>query len=162
MWNESNVCLSWDEMLEWAGLLGVSVVPTLYRGLWSQEGCRQLCNSLDLEHQEGLVIRPAAAFGFSDFRNVVGSWLAKDTYKLTSTGLANQSSTMDWWGCNCMGDIRMKLLLIIEADTNDADYVTEMTEVTPETLEPLLPIFTAIKDMTVKHQTDRNHHNWSE
>lgn len=54
----------------------------------------------------------------------------------------------------------MKLLLIIEADTNDADYVTEMTEVTPETLEPLLPIFTAIKDMTVKHQTDRNHYNW--
>jgi hypothetical protein len=54
----------------------------------------------------------------------------------------------------------MKLLLVIEADTNDADYVTEMTEVTPETLEPLLPIFAAIKAMTVKHQADRNHHNW--
>jgi hypothetical protein len=77
MWNDSNVCLAWDEMLEYAALLGVSVVPTLYRGVWSEDGCRKLCSSLDLEHQEGLVIRPAAGFAFRDFRNVVGKFVRK-------------------------------------------------------------------------------------
>lgn len=77
IWDEHNVCLSWEETIEWSQLLGISVVPTLYRGVWSEEGCRKLCASLDLEHQEGLVIRPAGGFAFRDFRNVVGKFVRK-------------------------------------------------------------------------------------
>lgn len=38
----------------------------------------------------------------------------------------------------------MKLLLIIKADTNDADYVFTHNVITPEKLEELKPIFAAI------------------
>lgn len=77
IWNEHNVCLSWDESVEWATLLGLKHVPVLYRGMWSEEGCRALCDTIDPETQEGLVIRPAAGFAFRDFRNVVGKWVRK-------------------------------------------------------------------------------------
>lgn len=40
----------------------------------------------------------------------------------------------------------MKLVLIIEADTNDADYITSEHEVTEEQLTALQPVFDAIKN----------------
>lgn len=39
----------------------------------------------------------------------------------------------------------MKQVLIIKADTNDADYVHRITEVTPETIEELIPVIEAVK-----------------
>jgi hypothetical protein len=32
IWNERNECLAWDETEEWATLLGLKMVPVLYRG----------------------------------------------------------------------------------------------------------------------------------
>jgi hypothetical protein len=77
IWNEQNVCLSWEETIEWAHLLNVDLVPRLYYGLWDEAICKQICSELDTEKQEGLVIRPAASFAFRDFRNVVGKWVRK-------------------------------------------------------------------------------------
>jgi hypothetical protein len=39
-----------------------------------------------------------------------------------------------------------KLLLIITADTNDADYITRVSDVTTEELEILKPLFDKIKN----------------
>lgn len=39
-----------------------------------------------------------------------------------------------------------KLLLVIKADTNDADYIMSIKEITTDVLEKLKPIFKAIKD----------------
>lgn len=77
IWNDQNVCLSWDETREWAVLLGVSLVPTLYEGIWDETVCRIISDRLDVDKQEGLVIRPAGSFAFRDFRNVVGKWVRK-------------------------------------------------------------------------------------
>lgn len=50
----------------------------------------------------------------------------------------------------------MKKYLIITADTNDADYVREKTEITDEELEVITPVIEAIKaydnDKTIKYQ----------
>ena len=61
----------------------------------------------------------------------------------------------------------MKLVLSIKADTNDADYVTQQTVVTPEQLAELQPVFEAIakfkpyKTKTEDGQMDWTHnHNW--
>lgn len=37
-----------------------------------------------------------------------------------------------------------KFQLVVEADTNDADYITKLTDVSLETVEELRPLFNAI------------------
>jgi hypothetical protein len=61
----------------------------------------------------------------------------------------------------------MKLVLSIKADTNDADYVTQQTVVTPEQIVLLEPIFETIKAFkpyktkTEDGKMDWTHkHNW--
>lgn len=77
IWNDQNVCMSWQETLDWSELLGINVVPTLYWGTWNEAAVREISSNLDTEKQEGLVIRPAGSFAFRDFRNVVGKWVRK-------------------------------------------------------------------------------------
>lgn len=48
----------------------------------------------------------------------------------------------------------MKKILIIEADTNDADYVTSEHTITDKDIETLKPIVKVIKGC-------KTHHNWS-
>ena len=73
VWDEHNRCLSWDETVEWAGLLGLCHVPVLYRGLYDEERIRSL--SLDLETCEGYVLRLADSFEYADFGACVAKWV---------------------------------------------------------------------------------------
>lgn len=36
IWDDRNQCLSWDETILWGTLLGLQIVPVLYRGPWDQ------------------------------------------------------------------------------------------------------------------------------
>jgi hypothetical protein len=79
VWNERNVCLSWDETVEWAALLGLKMVPILYRGPWNEK----LIQSLYQEKHggdvsEGYVVRIADPFPYSDFKNIAGKYVRKD------------------------------------------------------------------------------------
>jgi hypothetical protein len=73
IWDDRNVCLSWDETLEWSELLGLEVVPTLFRGRWDEAAARAL--TLDGDRQEGYVVRAAAAFAYEDFARRVAKWV---------------------------------------------------------------------------------------
>ena len=70
-----DLCLSWDDTVDWAMLLGLRVVPVIWRGPYSDGKCRELAAALDTERQEGLVARPAAAFTMGEFPAVVGKWV---------------------------------------------------------------------------------------
>jgi hypothetical protein len=90
VWRE-NECLSWPETVEWAGLLGLATVPTLYTGVYSAPGgplgqapgafhdamlgrLRALKTPTpDGGEHEGYVVRPTASFSRADF----GSCVAK-------------------------------------------------------------------------------------
>lgn len=72
VWNE-NICLSWAETKEWADLLGLSVVPTLYEGPWDEDCLRQL--RLDLEKVEGYVVRSSGRFAYTEFGEHVAKWV---------------------------------------------------------------------------------------
>lgn len=50
----------------------------------------------------------------------------------------------------------MKLYLEVKADTNDADYVHERSEISEELLEQFKPLITAIKNGGDKY----HHQNW--
>jgi hypothetical protein len=74
IWN-GLTCLSWGETMEWCALLDLNTVPVIYRGPYSDDLCQELCRQLNPETQEGLVVRPARAFGMVEFPHVVGKYV---------------------------------------------------------------------------------------
>lgn len=76
VWNERNLCLSWDETKEWAELLGLKMVPTVYEG----PGDRKLIENLHKptyrgDPAEGYVVRLREAFPYSTYRTSVGKYV---------------------------------------------------------------------------------------
>jgi hypothetical protein len=79
MWNSDNVCLSWDDTLEWFKLIGITPVPTLYRGLWNEQFIRDSCDkSVCRDDFEGYVVRIADAFDFDSFQGFVAKFVRKN------------------------------------------------------------------------------------
>lgn len=79
IWNEKNVCLSWDETVEWAKLLELDTVPVIDRGIWNEKGVRALdIQTWHGDEAEGYVVRVARDFHYKDFRNVVAKYVRKN------------------------------------------------------------------------------------
>jgi hypothetical protein len=72
---QHHTCLSWDETLEWASLLELTVVPQLYRGALKDVDLILFHQQLDLEKQEGFVIRPTRGFTRDEFTQSVFKWV---------------------------------------------------------------------------------------
>jgi hypothetical protein len=76
IWDEKNRALSWDDTTEWFQLLEIVSVPVLWRGiLRSKTFLRSFSSKLDLEKQEGFVVRLADSFSFEDFSDCVAKWV---------------------------------------------------------------------------------------
>jgi len=80
IWDDRNMCLSWDETEEWAELLGFTLVPVLYRGIWDMNIIetlnKQMVNNPDTI--EGYVIRLSREYHYSEFKNVCGKYVRKN------------------------------------------------------------------------------------
>lgn len=77
IWDENNICLSLDDTLEWRELLGLTFVPILYRGIFDETILNNLIENLDLEKQEGIVIRITDSFHYKDFKTSIAKWVRK-------------------------------------------------------------------------------------
>ena len=75
VWDEHNVCLSWEDSQTWFDMLGITPPPVLYHGVWDENKLREL--DLDLEKVEGYVVRLADAFHYEDFATSVAKWVRK-------------------------------------------------------------------------------------
>lgn len=76
MWTDLNVCLSWDEVVEWATLLDLPTVPVLYRGVWDEKVVRGLfTGTFEGDPMEGYVVRIADGFPLRDYSRVVGKYV---------------------------------------------------------------------------------------
>lgn len=79
IWNERNICLSWDETLEWFSLIGITPVPVLYDGLYDEKAIRALYDpKVHYNTREGYVVRLADSFSYGQFRNSVGKFVRKN------------------------------------------------------------------------------------
>lgn len=70
IYDDKNICLSWDDTVEWCQLLNLEVVPVLYRGIWDEEkvkACYDPKNIILGGEQEGYVVRMANSFHYNDF-----------------------------------------------------------------------------------------------
>ena len=70
VWDENNVCLSFDDTIEWCKLIGVEHVPVLWRGIFDEKFVREF--AVDHSKQEGYVIRVTKSFEYKDFEKFVG------------------------------------------------------------------------------------------
>ena len=75
IWNENNICLSFDETLEWCNLLNLVHVPVLYRGIYDENFLKNY--KINTEKQEGFVIRVASSFEYENFNKSVAKWVRK-------------------------------------------------------------------------------------
>lgn len=78
IWDENNRCLSWDETVEYAAILDLSVVPVIYDDEWDEKHARSLSLSMKLSEQEGFVVRVADAFSYGAFRRSVAKFVRKE------------------------------------------------------------------------------------
>lgn len=75
-----DTCLSWDETVAYAEMLGLDMVPVLYRGPWSQDLHSRIWPQppmLGADANEGYVVRRASAFAKADFGGNVRKWVRK-------------------------------------------------------------------------------------
>ncbi len=78
IWDDKNICLSWDDTVEWSGLLGLPVVPVLYRGPWDEDLIKDLHKpNLAGDPCEGYVVRDVASFPYREFRRRVAKYVRK-------------------------------------------------------------------------------------
>jgi hypothetical protein len=78
MWDDKNMCLSWDQTLEWFSLIGITPVPVLYDGVYDEKAIRALWNAKNRDSTEGYVIRIADAFPYAAFKTSVGKFVRKN------------------------------------------------------------------------------------
>ena len=81
IWNERNVCLSWDETLEWFQLLNITPVPVLMDIVLSHDphvAMNQIhCakTALEWDRNEGYVVRVADSFNYGQFKNSIAKYV---------------------------------------------------------------------------------------
>lgn len=77
IWNEDNICLSWDETVAYATKLGIETVPVLYKGLFDEVKIKRTFTGKSIfdGEQEGYVIRNVEAFHYDDFQYNLGKFV---------------------------------------------------------------------------------------
>lgn len=75
VWDEHNICLGWDETVDWFNLVGITPVPILYDGIFSEKTIKGIGKTLNLAHQEGYVVRVAESFSYQDFNQKVAKYV---------------------------------------------------------------------------------------
>lgn len=80
IYNEKNICLSWDETTEYAQLLNLEQVPVLYRGIYDEDAVRNCFtgrSQFGNSEQEGYVIRFADSIPWALHRNGFAKFVRK-------------------------------------------------------------------------------------
>lgn len=84
IWDEQNMCLSWAQTKEWCALLGLAHVPVLYEGPWATQCVAQVLDTMNLDEQEGVVVRVTQSFSFEQFGTHLAKWV-RPNHVRTST-----------------------------------------------------------------------------
>jgi RNA ligase len=83
IWDDTNICLSWKDTIEWAELLGVEVVPVLYEGIFDETLIKGLWDESKWDTMEGYVVRLADSFPYSVFSKSIAKFVRKNHVQTT-------------------------------------------------------------------------------
>jgi len=93
IWNERNVCLSWDETQEWFALLNIQSVPVLYDGVWDEQRIKAIGDQLNFDRSEGYVVRIADSFTYADFPKSIAKFVRAGHIQTTKHWRAGRQFT---------------------------------------------------------------------
>jgi len=68
MWDNLNMCISWDEFEHHCDILDIEHVPVLYDGVFDYVKIKEIYENLDFNKQEGIVVRVACKFRYDEFQ----------------------------------------------------------------------------------------------
>ena len=91
VWNERNICMSWDDTIEWLNLLGITPVIVLYDGIYDEKRIRAIEKELNWDCDEGYVMRTADAFSYGQYKTNVGKFVRKDHIRSVKHHWKNQA-----------------------------------------------------------------------
>lgn len=80
VYDEKNICLSWDDTVEYSSVVGLSIVPVLYRGPYDEErikACYTGDSMFSESTQEGYVVRLAGQIRWSCHRLSMAKFVRK-------------------------------------------------------------------------------------
>ncbi len=79
IYDQDNRCLSWDDTVAYAEMLGLSTVPVLYRGIWDEAAIKSAWTGESQlgSESEGYVARLAGSFEYADFGKSVAKYVRK-------------------------------------------------------------------------------------
>lgn len=80
IFNENNECLSWSETVRFFEKIYIIPVKVLYSGIFSED----ILKSINIEEQEGYVIRLAESFHYNDFSKCVAKFVRENHVTTTS------------------------------------------------------------------------------
>lgn len=83
IWDENNVCLSWDDTVEYAAVLGLQTVPVMFRGQWDESYIQNIGATLNLQKTEGYTVRVTDSFAYGSFRKSIAKWVRKGHVQTT-------------------------------------------------------------------------------
>lgn len=90
IWDDKNICLSWDDTVEWYEMLEIPTPKVLYDGVWNEDEFIKIAKGLDTNICEGYVIRNAESFSFFDFHKNVAKFVRKDHVQTTKHWMHGQ------------------------------------------------------------------------
>lgn len=75
---DKEMCLSWNDTLEYARMLSITPVKELYRGKWCVDTIKEIGSELDESRQEGYVVRNVEEFNYNEFSKNVAKYVRKN------------------------------------------------------------------------------------
>jgi RNA ligase len=85
IWDETDTLLGWDDTVDWAHRLELSVVPVLYRGGSLSEARTAWAAQRSPETSEGFVVRSAGRIPAAEFSRRVLTWVRADHVRSHAT-----------------------------------------------------------------------------
>lgn len=70
--------LSWDTTKEYAELLGLHTVPVLYRGPWNEKKIQEICETLDPQKYEGIVVSITREISAGEWKRTSAKFVRKN------------------------------------------------------------------------------------
>ena len=79
IWDENNICLNWDDTVDFLSEWELCHVPILYRGIWDEEKIKKcFTGNSEYGEQEGYVVRLVESFKYEDFSKCVAKFVRKN------------------------------------------------------------------------------------
>lgn len=90
IWTDQNICLSWDETIEYFQLLDITPVDVVYDGIWDESKLKTIVEGMDFSQDEGIVVRPADSFSLFEFKSCMAKYVRPDHHKTVVHNLAGK------------------------------------------------------------------------